>query len=81
MVLSFIPFLDVGTVWNSGRKNPEDTTLLSLGVGLQWQIAEKLRVRLDWGIPLIDIDQNQRERTWQENGLYFSIDLNPFSSR
>jgi len=81
MVLSFIPFVDVGTVWNSGRENPEDTTLLSLGVGLQWQIAEKLRIRLDWGIPLIDIDQNQRERTWQENGLYFSIELNPFSNR
>ncbi|MGK7901480.1 MAG: ShlB/FhaC/HecB family hemolysin secretion/activation protein [Hormoscilla sp.] len=81
MVLSFIPFVDVGTVWNSGRKNPDDTTLLSLGVGLQWQIAEKLRVRLDWGIPLIDINQNQRERTWQENGLYFSIELNPFSNR
>jgi len=81
MVLSFIPFVDVGTVWNSGRKNPSDTTLLSLGVGLQWQIAEKLRVRLDWGIPLIDIDQNQRKRTWQENGVYFSIELNPFSNR
>lgn len=79
MLLSLIPFVDVGTVWNSGRENPEDTTLLSLGVGLQWQIAEKLRVRLDWGIPLIDI--NQRERTWQENGLYFSIELNPFSNR
>jgi len=74
-LLSFIPFVDFGTVGNKDRDNPDDNTLVSVGFGLQWQMADRLRARIDWGIPLVDIDR--RYRTWQENGVYFSIEINP----
>lgn len=76
-VLQLIPFVDIGTAWNSsGKNNPSPNTLASVGLGLQWQQSERFKVRLDWGIPLVDVDL--RERTWQENGLYFSVIYTPF---
>jgi hemolysin activation/secretion protein len=42
---------------------------------LQWT-QNNFSARLDWGIPLISV--NSRDRTWQENGLYFSVQYNPF---
>jgi hemolysin activation/secretion protein len=74
-VLQVIPFLDYGTTWNSSdRDNPEPKTLSSVGIGLQWR-QDNLTARLDWGIPLVSVDS--RDRTWQENGLYFSVQWNP----
>ena len=75
-LLQIIPFVDVGAGWNSGRVNPSSNTLVSTGVGLQWRMGDRLLTRLDWGIPLIEVDS--RKRTWQENGFYFSIQYNPF---
>ena len=83
-VLQIAPFVDVGTTWNNsgrnalGRTNLESNTLASVGLGLRWQLGDRLTVRLDWGIPLIDISGRGRERTWQENGVYFSVISNPF---
>ncbi|MGK7900514.1 MAG: ShlB/FhaC/HecB family hemolysin secretion/activation protein [Hormoscilla sp.] len=74
-VLSFTPFVDFGAVGNKDRDNPDDNTLVSVGFGLLWQMGDRLRARVDWGIPLVDIDR--RYRTWQENGVYFSIEFNP----
>lgn len=73
-LLSFTPFVDFGTVGNKDRENPDDNTLVSVGFGLLWQMGDRLRARVDWGIPLVDIDR--RYRTWQENGVYFSIEFN-----
>lgn len=70
-VLQLVPFVDVGSAWNSGRENPDINTLASVGLGLQWRSGDRFTARLDWGIPLVDVDS--RERTWQENGVYFSI--------
>lgn len=76
-ILQLIPFIDVGTAWNSsGKKSPDSNTLASVGLGLQWQMGERLKARLDYGIPLINI--NSESRTWQENGIYFSVQYNPF---
>ncbi|MBW4572415.1 MAG: ShlB/FhaC/HecB family hemolysin secretion/activation protein, partial [Tolypothrix carrinoi HA7290-LM1] len=74
-VLQVVPFVDVGSAWNSLRENPEVNTLASVGFGLQWR-SGGFTARLDWGIPLVSVDS--RERTWQENGVYFSILYNPF---
>ena len=77
LLLQIIPFIDVGTVWNnSGLENPNPNTLLSVGLGLQLQLSDKFTARIDYGIPLIDIQV--RERTWQEQGLYFSVEYSPF---
>ncbi|KAB8315993.1 ShlB/FhaC/HecB family hemolysin secretion/activation protein [Tolypothrix campylonemoides VB511288] len=76
-VLQIIPFVDFGVGWNSSdRENPNPNTLASVGLGLRWSQGDRFTARLDWGIPLISVDS--RERTWQENGLYFSIQYNPF---
>ena len=76
-VLQLAPFVDVGTAWNSsGRADPDPNTLASVGLGLRWQQGDRFTARLDWGIPLVSVDS--RERTWQENGVYFSVIYNPF---
>ncbi|HCA94350.1 MAG TPA: peptide transporter [Cyanobacteria bacterium UBA9226] len=76
-VLQVTPFLDLGTTWNSGDSpDPDPRSLAAIGLGLQWQQGDRFTARLDWGIPLISVDST--ERTWQENGLYFSIIINPF---
>ena len=75
--ISVIPFVDLGTVWSDNQpENQEDDTLVSLGLGLQLAISDRLRARLDWGIPLIEVED--RDKTLQENGVYFSIEYLPF---
>jgi hemolysin activation/secretion protein len=76
LVLQVAPFVDVGTSWNSDGPDPEDKTLASVGLGLQFQWSDRLTARVDWGYPLIDV--NSRDRTWQEDGFYFSLIVNPF---
>ena len=77
-VLQLTPFVDVGTTWNSsGRSAPDPNTLASVGLGLRLSQSDRFTARLDWGIPLIDVNDSTK-RTWQENGLYFSIIYNPF---
>ncbi len=82
-ILQLTPFIDAGTTWNtSGRSNrssgntTDPNTLVSLGVGLRLQLSDRFTARLDWGIPLVDL--STRKRTWQENGVYFSIVSSPF---
>jgi len=77
-LVQLAPFLDVGTAWNrAGRDDPDPNLLLSTGLGLQMQVGERLTVRLDYGIPLVSVSSS--ERTWQENGLYFSVVATPFT--
>ena len=77
-LLQIAPFVDLGTVWNnSGRDNPAASTLASIGIGLRWQMSNRLSARFDWGIPLVGVDSTRR--TLQEKGLYFSVDYNLFS--
>ncbi|WP_416212287.1 ShlB/FhaC/HecB family hemolysin secretion/activation protein [Nostoc sp. DedSLP03] len=76
-ILQVIPFVDFGVGWNSsGKENPERNTLAAVGLGLRWAQGDRFTVRLDWGIPLVSVNSN--ERTLQENGLYFSLLYNPF---
>ena len=78
-VLQIAPFIDVGTAWNNGgaeRDVTDPDTLASVGIGLRLLLGDDFVARFDWGIPLISVDS--RERTWQENGLYFSVEYNPF---
>ncbi len=76
-VLQVTPFVDWGTTWNSGDgEDPNPSSLSSIGLGLQWQQGDRFTARLDWGIPLVSVEST--ERTWQENGIYFSITINPF---
>lgn len=75
-LLQVIPFAEFGVVWNNSGTNPDPNTLASVGLGLRWSQGDRFSARLDWGIPLVSVDS--QERTWQENGLYFSVLYNPF---
>ncbi|MEP0808252.1 ShlB/FhaC/HecB family hemolysin secretion/activation protein [Coleofasciculus sp. FACHB-SPT9] len=74
--LQFAPFVDVGWVWNVSD-NPNDATLqderflAGAGLGLIWQPLPKLNVRLDYGIPLVDIED--RGENAQDRGFHFSV--------
>ncbi|MBG1260792.1 ShlB/FhaC/HecB family hemolysin secretion/activation protein [Nostoc sp. BAE] len=75
--LQVIPFVDFGVGWNSsGSQNPDPNTLAAVGLGLRLSQGDRFTVRLDWGIPLVSVNSN--DRTLQENGLYFSLFYNPF---
>nr|MDJ0571456.1 ShlB/FhaC/HecB family hemolysin secretion/activation protein [Pleurocapsa sp. MO_192.B19] len=75
--LSAIPFVDFGTSWsNSENINQDEDTLASIGVGVQLDLSDMLRARLDYGIPLIDVEDS--DDTLQENGVYFSLEYFPF---
>lgn len=74
--LQVAPFIDFGKVWNRDRDRPNPSNLVGIGLGLLWQMGDNFTARLDWGIPLADIDSS--ERTWQENGIYFQIEYSPF---
>ncbi|MGD1850055.1 MAG: ShlB/FhaC/HecB family hemolysin secretion/activation protein [Cyanophyceae cyanobacterium] len=75
-VLQVIPFFDVGKGWNLGDSpDPDPDVLAGVGVGLRWQQGDFLTIRLDYGVPLTDVDIVRD--TWQENGLYFSVQWRP----
>lgn len=74
-LLQLAPFFDVGTTWNNNG-NTDSSTLASVGLGLRWQLGNFLSARLDWGIPLISIDQ--QGDSLQDNGIFFSVSIQPF---
>ena len=82
-LLQLAPFVDIGTTWessgsdNSDVRDTDDTkTLASVGLGLRWSQGNNFTARLDWGIPLISVE-NQGD-SLQENDLYFLLQYNPF---
>lgn len=58
MLLS--PFLDMAAVWNtkSGTTVNSDRFLLGTGVGFTYRPIDGLDLRLDLGVPLVDIDDS-----------------------
>lgn len=74
--LQLIPFIDAGHAWNNRTPDPEIDTLVGVGLGLRWLITPDLDLRIDYGIPLVDIDNEGN--SLQENGLYFSLRYQPF---
>lgn len=75
--LSAVPFVDFGTTWsNRDEERQEEDTVFSLGLGLRLDILDTLNARLDYGIPLIDVEDN--DDTLQEQGVYFSVEFLPF---
>lgn len=73
-LIQLAPFVDLGTVW--GNDDGGSSTLLSIGLGLRWQVGSRFSARLDWGIPLVNIEQ--QGDSLQDNGLHFSLRWQPF---
>jgi hemolysin activation/secretion protein len=75
-LVQIAPFFDIGTVWNMDKTEISNSTLPSLGVGLNFSTGTNFNARLDWGIPLVDIENESN--SLQEDGIYFSLDYNFF---
>ncbi|WP_187329449.1 ShlB/FhaC/HecB family hemolysin secretion/activation protein [Halomicronema hongdechloris] len=71
------PFVDMGMVWNTaGNPNilPEQRFLAGVGIGGIWDWflgIERLSVRLDYALPLIDLED--RGNNAQDSGFYFRV--------
>ena len=74
--LQLTPFVDVGYAWNNHTPDPDPNLIAGLGLGARWQITSTLAARLDYGIPLVEID-NPGD-SLPDNGFYFSIRFLPF---
>jgi hemolysin activation/secretion protein len=78
--LQLSPFIDLGTVWNN-PDNPNNAFLArqkflaSGGLGLLWQPIPNLNVRLDYGIPFVNL--RDRGDNAQDSGFYFSVYYQP----
>ncbi len=73
--LHLIPFVDWGIVWDNNTNNTN--SLMSLGIAFDWKFARFGRFRVDWGIPLINANDNS-SNSLQESGVYFSLEFRPF---
>lgn len=78
--IQLIPFFDVGSVWvnraaietpSFNRQISSPQTLASLGLGVRWQRGSQFSARLDWGIPLIKV--NQEKNSLQDSGVTFAV--------
>ena len=75
-LVQITPFFDIGTVWNSGDLEIQNSTLPAVGIGLNFSTGTNFNARLDWGIPLTDVDTEGD--SLQEDGIHFSLDYNFF---
>lgn len=76
-VFQIVPFTDVGVGWNnSGFPDPMPNLIAGAGIGLNFELTERLSLRLDYGIPLVAV--RTEDNTWQDNGIYFTVQFSPF---
>ncbi len=73
-LVQIAPFFDFGTVWNSDELEVDNSALPSIGVGLNFSTGTNFNARLDWGIPLVNVETEGN--SLQEDGIYFSLDYN-----
>ncbi|MEO1672755.1 MAG: ShlB/FhaC/HecB family hemolysin secretion/activation protein, partial [Cyanobacteria bacterium J06631_2] len=74
--LQFAPFIDFGTGWNNDNEEVEFSTLIGTGFGLLLQTPERFSARVDWGIPLINSDD--QGSSLQEDGVYLQLEYSLF---
>jgi hemolysin activation/secretion protein len=73
LLLQIAPFVDFGYGWNNAGATPDPNVLAGIGTGLLLNLDQRLTARFDWGLPLTSV--NSDRNTFQENGLYFSVEL------
>nr|WP_322640471.1 ShlB/FhaC/HecB family hemolysin secretion/activation protein [Nostoc sp. DedVER01b] len=73
-ILQVAPFFDAGVIWNV-NDNPNQLQkqqfLAGVGLGILWEPLPHLNMRLDYGLPLIELDD--RGENAQDHGFYFSL--------
>lgn len=76
-ILKLLPFIEAGTVWNAnGENSGSPQTIVGFGTGLLWQPSRSFTIRIDYGIPLIKINNSSSPNNLQDSGLYFSLSTN-----
>ena len=75
-LVQIAPFFDIGTLWNADDVEIANATLPSLGLGLNLTMGDRFNARLDYGIPLVDIET--QGDSLQESGVHFSVDYSFF---
>ncbi len=75
-ILQLTPFIEGGTGWNNLLPDPNPATLGGIGIGLRWLVVSGLTIRLDYGIPLVSLEN--QGNSLQEQGFYFSVRYQPF---
>lgn len=73
-IVKLLPFIEGGTVWNSSAINSSSQSLIGVGLGATYQPIRNLVLRLDYGIPLINV--SNAGNNLQDSGLYFSVNAN-----
>lgn len=73
-VLQLVPFINTAVVWNqSNNPNniflPPQNVLAGIGLGLIWNPTSQINVRVDYGLPLVNIVD--RGNNLQDSSLYF----------
>ena len=74
--LQLNPFIEFGTGWNNDEPDPEDSTIASIGLGVNWNVGAGFLLNVDYGIPLLGVDDEGD--SLQENGLHISFRYQPF---
>jgi hemolysin activation/secretion protein len=67
-----LPFFDAGGGWNQDAADPDPDQLYGAGTGLQWQLNQHLRARVDYAYPFKNIatpDSNDL----QDIAIYFQL--------
>jgi hemolysin activation/secretion protein len=78
--LQIAPFFDLGAVWNksdnpNNATTPDQRFLAGAGLGVIWEPIPRLNVRLDYGVPFVDL--RDRGDNAQDEGFYFSVLYQP----
>jgi hemolysin activation/secretion protein len=72
-VLQIAPFFDMGETWNA-QDNPniiqKQRFIAGLGLGVLWKPIPNFNVRLDYALPLIELDDKGQNA--QDSGFYFN---------
>lgn len=74
--LQLTPFIDAAYGWNNVTPDPPEDILVSAGIGVRWLATPDLSMRVDYGVPLINV--GDRGNSLSDNGFYFSIQYQPF---
>jgi hemolysin activation/secretion protein len=73
-IVKLLPFVEAGTIWNASGSNPTTQSLIGIGLGATYQPIRNLLLRLDYGIPLVNVSNSGNNL--QDSGLYFSVNAN-----
>ena len=71
--INLIPFIDAGTVWSDSRTAVDANTLASIGLGVSYQLGNTIEARINYGIPLINVDAPEDISTTQPFSFQFSF--------